>query len=186
MTVPPPSLRRAAAVGFLAVALALAWLLVATPLVSAWQEADAAVDRAERRLAALTALTAGAAALEQALRVEAAGAPAAYGGDSDTLVAAQVQDRLKAAVETAGGQLASVAILPTAAEGPFRRIGLRIQVEATLPQLQRLLYTLETGRPDLVLDNLSIRPPVRAGAERGEPSLAVEVDVQAYAGGARP
>jgi general secretion pathway protein M len=80
-------------------------------------------------------------------------APSAAGyltGPSDALAAAQLQDRVKTAVEAAGGELRSTRILPaTPLEGDpgFRRTTLRVQFVVTIEGLETTLYELETGQP---------------------------------------
>ncbi|MGE5506304.1 MAG: type II secretion system protein GspM [Actinomycetota bacterium] len=181
----PVAMRRAAAVGLLGLVLAAAWLLLLLPLAGLWTEQADALADARLRLDRLTALAGAAAALDAALaeRRQAGGQGQAWFDEgSDTLVAAVLQDRIKAAVEQAGATLASVRVLPAVQDGPFRRVAVRAQIEATLAPLQRSLWTLEAGRPYLVLDNLS----VRALRQAADPPLTVQVDVAAFARGAAP
>ncbi|MEW5726271.1 MAG: type II secretion system protein GspM [Pseudomonadota bacterium] len=177
------SLRRLAAVAILGGVVVLVHLAVVDPLVGAWSGASRDIAEAQARLGALTALAGAAERLDSALAErerEAADAPAHYRAASDTLVAVQMQDRLKQAVDGAGGTLASLRVLPAGEEGPFRRVALRAQVGATLPALQRVLHALEASRPVLVLDNLSVTAPAApAGAD--DPVLTVRFDVLGYA-----
>lgn len=179
----PLPVRRVAALGLLAAVLLLLHLAVVQPLVESWIHAGRDAAEARLRLDTLSALAGAAGDLEAALakrRQLSAQGPAFYQAPSDTLVAVQVQDRLKAAVEQAGGRLTSVRVLPAGEEGAFRRIALRAQAEATLAALQRVLHQLEAARPYVVLDNLSVRVPGAAGAV-ADPVLAVQFDLMAYA-----
>lgn len=184
----PLALRRAAALGLLAaVGLAVHLALVA-PLLAAWSEAGQDIVQARERLDGLAALAGAAERLRSALaeREAAAGkVPPHYRAASDTLVAVQVQDRVKQAVERAGGTLASLRVLPTGEEEPFRRVALRVQVTATLAGLQRCLHDLEATRPYLVLDNLSVTAPVAPApappAAGADPVLTIRFDLQTFA-----
>lgn len=181
--VPPLVMRRAAALALLGAVLLAVHLSAVQPMADAWVEAGRDIADARARLGTLSALAGAAGALEAALeerRRPSADGPAWYRAASDTLVAVQVQDRLKAAVETGGGTLTSVRVLPAGEEGPFRRVTLRAQTEASLSVLQRVLYDLESTRPYLVLDNLSVRVS-GAGQAEADPVLAVQFDMMAYA-----
>jgi general secretion pathway protein M len=174
-------LRRAAALGLLVLALLLVHLAVVQPMVDAWIGASRDIADARARLGTLTTLADAAERLEAALAERMRppqDGPAYYRASSDTLVAVQVQDRLKAAVDRGGASLTSVRVLPAGEEGPFRRVALRAQVDAPLPVLQRMLHDLESARPYLVLDNLSVRVP---GVTAADPVLAVQFDLLAYA-----
>ena len=175
------SLHRFAALVVLALLVALLLLGVVRPLAGAWISAGEAVQDARQLLARLQGVANGADRLEQLLaqrREEVERSPGAFEGASETLVAAQVQDRLKGAVDQAGGQLTSLRMLAPAQEGPFHRVALRAQIEATLPVLQRVLYALEGGHPSLILDNLTMRA---MGGDDSDPRLSVQLDVIAFA-----
>ncbi len=184
----PLALRRAAALGLLvAVAVAVHLALVA-PLLRAWSEAGQDILRTREQLDTLAALAGAADRLRSALaeREAAVGeVPGHYRAASDTLVAVQVQDRVKQAVERAGGTLASLRVLPTGEDGPFRRVTLRVQVAATLAGLQRCLHELEASRPYLVLDNLSVTAPAAPASASlptaADPPLTIRFDLQTFA-----
>ncbi len=177
--------RRLAALALLGVVVAVLYMAVVAPLVAVWTGAGDKVRVAQAQLARYAAIAATAAPLEQALaerRDDGDQGAAAFEGASETLVVAQVQDHVRAAVDQGGGQLTSVRVLPSGEDGPFRRVGLRVQIEATLPSLQRTLYALESGHPVLVLDHLSLRALPRPGrANEADPVLAVQVEVQGFA-----
>lgn len=168
-------MRRLSALAILIGVLAVLYLVAIAPLVGAWSEAGEGVAAAGRRLAQVAALAGGAVELEAGLAARRAASAGLFGGASDALAAAQVQDRLKAAAEEAGATLSSVQVLPAADDGPFRRVVLKAELEAPLPALQRLLHSLESARPTLVIDSLSLRPANRDGL------LAARFDLIAFA-----
>jgi general secretion pathway protein M len=72
-------------------------------------------------------------------------------------MAAAIQNRIKALVEAARGELKSVQILPAQADGHLRRITVRGQMSMTIEAAQRVFHDLEGAEPLLFLDNLDIR-----------------------------
>ena len=104
---------------------------------------------------------------------------------SDSLVAAELQNRAKAAVEGSGGKLTSTQILAARDEGNFRRIGIRVQMTVTLEPLQNVLYTLESAKPYLFVDNLDVRRRVQRRRRKqtqpeAESRLTVRFDLYGY------
>lgn len=89
--------------------------------------------------------------------------------DSATLAAADLQERLKAAVQAAGGSLTSTQILEPEKVASFDRVSVNVRMTGTTPAVQRSLYALESGGPVLVVDDLLVvtrRTTVRLGNRR--------------------
>jgi len=104
-------------------------------------------------------------------------------GGTDALAAADLQDRVKAAVQGEQGTLRSVQVLPAQDEDAFRRIGIRAQLLVTTAALGRILYQLETSEPMLFVDNLDIQNrPVRVANGETAPDavLVVSLDIIGY------
>jgi general secretion pathway protein M len=188
----PPRASRALAVLILLAAIALVYLAVLQPLIDGYASAgqsiadDAAALARFRRVAAelprrraeLTALRQRQAASEGFLQ-----------GTNEALVAAQIQNRLKALVEAAHGELKSTQVLPVQEEGKYRRITLRAQMMLDMAAAQKVLYGIETASPLLFLDNLDLR--VHIGGDRHreranpDPPLDVRFDVYGYMRGGK-
>ncbi len=105
-------------------------------------------------------------------------------GDTDALAAAALQEIVNATVESAGGRLRSVQILPAKAEGLFKRIGVRVQMSASIAELAQALYAFEAGETFLFVDNLEVSNS-RARRKRKdptpvEPSLKIRLDISGY------
>ena len=100
-------------------------------------------------------------------------------GENETLVAAQLHDRLKSLVEVEKGGLQSTQMLPARDEGKFRRVTLRAQLTLRTAGLQRVIYAIEAGSPSLFLDNLDIKPHPGAGRPNGDPD-ALDVSFEFY------
>jgi general secretion pathway protein M len=100
------------------------------------------------------------------------------------LAGAELQDIVRAAIENNGGRITTVQIVAPKEDGRFRQIGVNVQLFASTPNLQKILYAVETQQPYLIVDALTIRP---LNAFRGfkpapgvEPEVSVLLDVVAY------
>ncbi len=76
---------------------------------------------------------------------------------SDALVAADLQNRVKAIVEQRDGKLSSTEIVPARDEGQVRRIGIRVKMTATTEDLQEIFHGLEAAKPYLFIDDVVLR-----------------------------
>lgn len=105
-------------------------------------------------------------------------------GDTDALAAAALQEIVNATVESAGGRLRSVQILPAKAEGQFKRVGVRVQMNASIAELAQALYDFEAGQTFLFVDSLEASNS-RARRKRGdstpvEPRLKIRLEISGY------
>jgi hypothetical protein len=180
----PHLARRLAAVAILLLLLAVAYWAVAQPVIDIFSAEQAALadQRLElqhyrelgRRVPQLTT------ELAELRRNQAAGG-GFLRGESETLVAAQLHDRLKSLVEAEKGGLQSTQMLPAHDEGKFRRITLRAQLTLGMAGLQRVIYAIEANSPSLFVDSLDIKPHPGAGRPGSDPdTLDVSFDVYGY------
>jgi general secretion pathway protein M len=95
-------------------------------------------------------------------------------GANDTLVAAQIQNRIKALADATKGELRSTQVLPSQDEGKLRRITVRGQMSTTLPGALRVFHGLESVSPLLFIDNVDMRA---RPAQLRDRSAAVNTDV---------
>jgi len=94
------------------------------------------------------------------------------------LAGAELQEIVRGAVEGNGGRITTSQNQAPKDEGRYRQIGLNVQFFATTPNLQRILYALETQQPYLVVENLSLRPLNAFRGFRPAPGQDPEVNVQ--------
>ena len=87
-------------------------------------------------------------------------------GASDSLAAAQLQNRVKKIVRAAGGAIKSTQTLPPSDVKGLRQIDVRVQMSADIVALQKTIHALEADETYLFLDNLDIRRQ-RARRRRG-------------------
>ncbi|MCK7491831.1 MAG: type II secretion system protein GspM [Comamonadaceae bacterium] len=83
------------------------------------------------------------------------------------LAAAELQQRVKAVVEAAGGTLRSTQALPPAEEGSAVKVTVSASMTGDTESLQKILYELESQTPLLFLDNLDV-------TARGEPAAITQ------------
>jgi len=187
----PPLASRGLALAILVALVVILYSVAIQPLIDDYAETTQSIDQ----MSGLLQRYRGLAANLQPLQAELAQIQQRQGakdgffaGTNDTLVAAQLQGKLRAAVETARGELKSTQVLPPEDDGKMRRITVRGQMASTLGAVQRVLYDLEAASPYLFIDNLNLR--VRAMERRAEnpdadPILDVRFDVYGYLSSAK-
>jgi general secretion pathway protein M len=182
-----PSIRRLIAVALLIAAVALPYRLIVQPLLQSYDErANAAATQYDLlvRYRNLADSRARLRARLQEIQAEPSSQAGYLTGESETLVAAELQNLVRTTVERNGGRLESTQILPPVSEGAFRRVTLRVRMSTDTDGLFRILYDLESTLPYLFLDGLDIASRERrarrsiSGPEGG--GLSVGYDVYGY------
>jgi len=77
-------------------------------------------------------------------------------GESEALVAANLQNRVKTVIEANGGRLASTQILQSGDEDGFRVVTIRVRMNADIDAASKTFYALEAGQPSLFVDSVDI------------------------------
>ena len=104
--------------------------------------------------------------------------------------AAELQKQAKRIIDARQGKLVSTQALPVQDDGETLRIAIRVRMSIGPEALASVLHTLETGRPLLFVENLSIR--ARSLRSRRKPitrsarNLDVRYDLAGYMRGAKP
>jgi general secretion pathway protein M len=101
------------------------------------------------------------------------------------LAGAELQDMVKAAIESNAGRLTTISITSPREDAHFRVVGVNLQLFASTANLQKILYAIETQQPYLVVENLRVSP---LNGFRGfkpapgaEPEVNVLLDVVGFA-----
>jgi general secretion pathway protein M len=81
-----------------------------------------------------------------------------------TLAGAVLQQRVEAAVAAANGRLASSKV-DVGGRANERRVALEAELTISQPDMQKLLYDLESGRPYLFVDSFEARAPDKTDAQ---------------------
>lgn len=94
-------------------------------------------------------------------------------GGTDAVAGAILQQRLQEMAANAGATLSSTETLPATPVKDYRRIGVRVSLNAPWPVLVRLLQAVEQASPRMVVDDVQVRglptlvqpadPPLEAG-----------------------
>jgi hypothetical protein len=163
------------------------YIFVAAPIVASYAETDAAVAQAAELLDRYRRVAAARPALQErldALKSRQSEIGTYLGGETDALAGAKLQELVNATVAAGGGALRSVQILPAKADGGFRRIGVRVQMTATIAQVLHVLHGLDAGSTLLFVDNLEVsnRRARRRRKQQVEmdPTLLVRLDLFGY------
>ena len=182
-----PAASRIVALALLAAAVALPFRLIVAPLQERYQELS---DEAASRQGMLSRYQRLADSREdlrqrlQTLRDNPAAQAGFLTGDSETLVAAELQNLVRSIVERSGGRLESTQILPATGEGVFRRVTLRVRMSADIDGVFRVFYDLESMLPYLFIDSVDIVSRERRGGRQspqpGASTLSVSYDIFGY------
>ena len=181
-----PPLQRLAALSILMLLAGAVVTGIVEPLVSAYLDAQRTVARQQAAISHTRLVGADAETLRAELarlRSQPQAIPGMLRSTNDSLAAAELQNRLKAAIDAAHGELRSVQPLPSRVEGVLRRVAVRGQARLRIAGLRHALYDLESSSPMLFLDNVEIeaRPDKsgRPGAAE-DPNLDLRFDLYGY------
>jgi general secretion pathway protein M len=183
----PPRQSRALAIGLALLALLAALTALLLPFVLLHRHYDRAIDALENRIEVYRRVAAQAPELKQALDAmrQRDGHRFFLRNTAPNLAGAELQDLVRGAIENNGGRITTIQIAQPRDEGGFRQIGVSVQFFATTPNLQKILYNLETQTPYALVDSITVRP---LNAFRGfkpppgaEPELSAMLDASGFA-----
>ena len=104
-----------------------------------------------------------------------------------SVAGAELQQRVKAVVEAAGGTLRSTQALPPVDEGSMTKVTVSMNLIGDTEVLQKILHELEAQTPVLLVDNLDVtarenRPRLTNGqiANYSRIQLSVQLEVSGY------
>lgn len=155
-----PAVSRAAALAILVALIAILYLGIAMPILDAYQSIGADTVQLQDQLHRYQRAGSDRAQRQAELAALAQRSSAADGflqGANDTLVAAQIQNRLKSLADAAHAELRSTQVLPAQDEGALRRISVRGQFATNIAGALQVFHGLEAQYPLLFIDNLNIR-----------------------------
>jgi hypothetical protein len=189
-----PMQQRATALALLVGVVVAALALLLLPVLLLHRHYDEAIADTTERVEVMRRVAAQAPELRRALDAMKArdGRRFFLKNTAPNLAGAELQEMVKATVENNGGRITTSQNTSPREDGRFKQIGVNVQFFATTPALQKILATLETQQPYLVVDNITVRP---LNAFRGfkpaagaEPEVNVQLDVLgfAYAEPAKP
>ena len=183
----PPSRQRALAVALLMAAILVALSVLLLPILLLHWHYDDTIATLSDRLERYRRVAAQAPEYRKALEAmrERDGRRFFLKNTAPNLAGAELQELVRAAIETNGGRITTSQNQVPRDEGRFRQISVTVQYFASTPSLQKILYALEAGPPYLSVENMTLRP---LNAFRGfkpgpgqEPEVNVQLDVAGYA-----
>ena len=152
-------LNRLAALALLLGVLVLAWYAVAEPLRREFLEDRQVIAEHRDQIGRFEAIAGRLSHYQDELRRQRRNpelSRAIWHADSDTLAAADLQQRVKSLVEGQGGALVSTQVLEPIQERPFTRIRINVRMLLSVPVLQQVLYEVESQMPYLVVRQLLV------------------------------
>jgi hypothetical protein len=176
------SMRRVAALGLLAAALAVLMFGVAMPIVQRFEGLARSMEDQHRQLAQFTAAAAQEASvrtLEQRRQAEFA-LGEFVAGESELVVQANLQTTLAGIAQASGVRIRSARKLPDRERAPFKLTGVSIALSTDIESLRKLLHAIETARPYLFVEAASISPLGGGNPAPGAPAL-LEVRLDVFA-----
>jgi len=157
---------------FLVLGTAL-WLMV-YPMVSVHAAQSSEIARKEVQIARFEKLAESQEALQGELASLRRRNPAAtyyVAGDTPALASAKMQQYLKQVVERNGGELISTQIVNSDEESDAASSSLKVHLRADVDATAQIVYLLESGRPLLFIDDLSISARRVRGTTAGAPPI---------------
>ena len=156
------------------------------PIVSLYLSQATAIEEKHTQIARYQALADSQEALTQELaQLQRRNPAAAYyvQGETPALAAARMQQFVKQVVGQNGGELISTQILQQDDEESANSASLRVHLRTDMAASSRILYLLESGKPLLFLDNLTISARLARGKVSNvspRVSLDMNFDVTGY------
>ena len=77
-------------------------------------------------------------------------------GESTTLAAAALQERVKSVVEEHNGRLTSTQVLNVEQQQGFEQVSINVRMSVDTPTLQRVVHALENGLPVTLIEDVTI------------------------------
>ena len=162
------------ALALAAIAVAIAWLGVLSPILQ-WYDGRSDTLMRDRQFAArMVSVAASAPALQHQLaQVDLAPPPrAVFEGATDGIAGAALQQTMQDIAGHTGATVLSAEILPVQAASAYHRIGVRLTVSAPWPQLVGLLEATLQATPRMLVDDLVIRQTDITGGRELRPMEA--------------
>lgn len=175
-------LARVTAAAILTIVLALIWLILVDPLVTAYDQAVFEVRQLRAQLITTRNRTENGDALRgelDSLRSQISDRALLMENVSDGAAVARLQQRVEGLLERSDARLSSVQALPVRPSDGFRQVGLRLQFSADVVSLRAVLHGLEFGQPAVVLENTFVHARTDRAVGLARP-LTVRTDVFAF------
>lgn len=173
---------RVAALALLLVTVVAGLWLMFYPVVSLHVAQAEEIERKERQLTRFHQLADSQEALQRELATLRRRNPAAsyyVAGETPAIASANMQQYLKQVVERNGGELISTQILTADGDGAAQSSSLKVHLRGNIESSAQIVYLLESGRPLLFIDELSISARrVRGKTAGAPPEIALDLNFE--------
>ena len=137
-------------------------LVVVTPVIAAFSAQSDEIDNSLRQLGFYRAEIASKPVLQaelKALNEKGASVTGVIDADSTAIAQAQLQSQIKSLVETNGGSVRSMQIMPATKQGGFEIIAVQCDLSVPEKRLKDLAYAVAAHTPYLFVDDASVSAP---------------------------
>lgn len=178
--------RRAGALGILALMLLLVWAVLFRPVWNMWSGLSDQAERSAELIERLGKIAAETPALRaEASRIALTNQDRAvvFSSANPNLASAELQEEVKRIAALRGAQVQSMQQLATLPENGLNRIAVRLEFQGNTMQIAGILRDLDAHAPRIFARTISIRGNEQQLASLGQSlPLYVQLDVTAYAG----
>lgn len=173
---------RLAALGLLVAAVAALVFGVALPIAQAFQDRAQALEDERRQLREYRAFAeqdSAVAGLEERHRAELE-IGEFLPGETELDRRSNMQAALSALAEETGVRITSARQLPDQERGPFKLVGMGLNLTTDIESVHHLLYAIETSKPYLFIESADISP-LGGGNREGSGPRLLEVRLDVFA-----
>lgn len=159
--------------------IAFLWFVVGSPLAGLYQEGAQQLEEHAAVADRMDALAALLPKLKERAAEADAGPPTSFTieGTSDAVAAATLQNIVQEMASAAGANPQSVEILPGQTEAGYRRVGIKVTLNAPWTVLVALLRAIGSANTPLLVDDLEIHVTPTAA---GQPENPLDATLSVY------
>jgi general secretion pathway protein M len=163
------------------IALGIVWLGGVAPVLDWYASRGAHLAELQARAARERALIDTLPALQKAA-AEAAKTPtrSVLSGATDAIAGAALQEQVQTMATAANAQLTSIETLPAEQVGAYRRIGVRIELNAQLEVIVALLKAVEEAQPSMLVDDIHLTATPSGPLNKAELPLDASLTVYGF------
>lgn len=186
MTTMTPVQSRYLALGLFVVVASVVIAVFSWPWMATYSTQQAELEHKQKQIGIYRQLSASEGAMKQELTLLQRRNPTAafyVAGETQALASARMQQYVKQIVDQQGGELISTQVVKKDDDGVGNKARLNVHLRSDMGSSSRILYMLESGKPLLFLDNLSISARLVRGTTVGAAplvSLDMSFDVTGY------
>ncbi len=178
-----PLTRRALALLILSVMVVLAWMLVAQPVIGLATGRQADIAALSEQLSQLKTIAARMPELDERatqMKTRFAASGGFWTGASVAATAASIQNLIRRAAVSGGGQLRSASEGAETVDHGFRRVTVRFGVEGTYETVLQTLAAVEKATPSLFAESVTIHSGENGFGRDRPPMMNLELTVVGY------